>query len=355
VSRPVVRGAARRRWAVLAELLVAVGICLAGYYLAAGWFRVHEAAWVVAALHLCGVDAVSAVLPGHILMYRGPHDILDGVVTTSCSSVLTAVGLTALTVSVLRRRKLHAVVALAGALVVVMAANCLRLSLSAMAGMWWGEPAMVAFHDWVGTIWTLLSTLTGFLLMVCMTLPAAERAEQDVAGRHTARRPTSWARPGLGYRVQELEEQRAGERPRRTLTSYVYRYLLPRRVSRRLAARREAGRIDYRIGHKPAAERADAVRRLVDDGLGAHIASLLAVATYDEDPEVLDTLAEAVAARQWEPITNDRVAGLRLWARGWLSARRLEAPTVPAPAAASRGATPHSFARPGTGSAAPFG
>jgi carbamoyl-phosphate synthase large subunit len=45
------------------------------------------------------------------------------------------------------------------------------------------------------------------------------------------------------------------------------------------------------------------------------------VATYDSDPLVLDALADAVAARQWEPVTDHRVSALRLWARGWLLAR----------------------------------
>jgi exosortase/archaeosortase family protein len=319
----VVTGTARRRLTVLVELVAAVAICLAGYYLAAGWFRVQEAKWTVAALDLIGVDDVSGVLPGSILMYRGPGDVLEGVVTTSCSSILTVVGLSALTVSVLRKRRAHAFFGLAVALVAVVVANGIRLVLSSLAGLWWGAPAMTLFHDWVGTIWTLASTLGGFLLMVCLTLPAAERAEQDVAGRHTARRPSSWARPGLGYRVAELEERTGGGGRRRSLTGYVHRYLLPGAVSRRLAARREAGRIDYRIGHQHPVDRIATVRRLVADGLGAHTASLLAVATYDEDPEVLDALADAIAARQWEPVTNDRIAAVRLWARGWLLARRL--------------------------------
>src|SRR5919112_1803861 len=85
-----------------------------------------------------------------------------------------------------------------------------------------------------------------------------------------------------------------------------------------MGARREAGRIDYRIGHLPSDERAARVRALVADGLGAHAASLVAVATYDDDPTVLDALATSIAARQWEPVTNHRVAALRLWARGWL-------------------------------------
>jgi exosortase/archaeosortase family protein len=337
---------ARRRHAFVVELLVAVGICLAGYFYAAPWFRLLEAEWAVAVLHLIGIRDVSDVLPEHILIFRGPGDTLAGEITTSCSSLLTVVGLTALTVAVMRDRRMHAVLGLSVAVVAVLVANNVRLVLSALAGLWWGSPAMTLFHDWVGTIWALVATLLGFLLMVWVALPAAQRAEQDVAGRHTARRPTSWARPGLGYRADQVEAPLGS---RRSGTALVHRYLLPRRVSRRMAARREAGRIDYRIGHLHPDERIDTVRRLVADGLGAHTASLLAVATYDDDTRVLDALAEAVAARQWEPVVNDRVAGLRLWARGWLLSRRVatagtakDAAPAERPAPAARPAVPPS-------------
>ena len=147
----------------------------------------------------------------------------------------------------------------------------------------------------------------------------------------------------------------------------MHQYLLPRAVSRRLAARREAGRIDYRIGHLPREQRVTTVRALVADGLGAHIASLLAIATYEQDLDVLDALADAVAARQWEPVTSDRISAIRLWARGWLFSRRLGAeapgedvavvravgarPPVPAPVPRAapiphRPRHPRSFARP---------
>jgi exosortase/archaeosortase family protein len=372
-GRLVVRGGARRRFAVLLELLVAVAICLLGYRYGATWFKEHEASWSVAVLRLLGEQRVSDAIPGHILMFRPGGEILDGEVTTSCSSILTVIGLVALTVAVLRKRRWHAVYGLAVGLVAVVVANDLRLIASALAGLHWGKPAMILFHDWVGTIWTLGFTLIGFLIMVWVTLPTRERAEQDLAGRHTARRPDSWARPGLGYRVEDLDSP-AGSR-RRSFTGLMHRYVLPRWVSRRLAARREAGRIDYRIGHLPPEERAAVVRVLVGDGLGAHTASLLAVATYERDLDVLDALADAIAARQWEPVTNDRIAAIRLWARGWLLGRRSvtaepqageperddrqeeddtaviavgTTPPVPAPRAAAPASrqAPRSFARP---------
>ena len=314
--------ASRRRSTVGLELVIAVAICLVGYFFAAPWFRLYEARAAVAVLRLFGVEDVSAVVPEQILMFRANGDVLAGVVTTSCSSLLTVVGLTALAVAVMRGRRMYAVLGLVAATSAVLVANHVRLVLSALAGLTWGSPAMTLFHDWVGTLWALAATLFGFLLMVYVALPTAQRAEQDVAGRHTARRPTGWARPGLGYRAAEV---RGASGRRGTLARYVHRYLLPRWASRRLAARREAGRIDYRIGYLEPAERIAAVRRLAADGLGAHTASLLAVATYEDDVEVVDALAEAVAARQWEPVTNDRVAALRLWAHGWLFGRRITA------------------------------
>jgi hypothetical protein len=102
-----------------------------------------------------------------------------------------------------------------------------------------------------------------------------------------------------------------------------------------------------------------------------HTATLLAVATYDDDPAVLDALADGVAARQWEPITSHRVAALRLWARGWRQSgrsvradspddgtRRLppDLPRPPVPAAgtprrrqSAAADAPRSFARPARG------
>lgn len=309
----------KRRLLVLAELLLALAICLVGYYFGAPWLQVQEATWTVTALRLVGFDGISGVLPGHVLIFRDGGDVLVAEVTASCSSILSVVGLTALTVVAFRQRRGHALIGLVVSLAVIVVLNGLRLVISTLAGLWFGQPSMVLFHDWVGTLWNLASTLGGFLLMVCVALPTSERAEQDADGRHTAQRPSSWARPGLGYRLPG--EHRSAPRRRLNLAGLVYRFVLPRGVSRRMAARREAARIDYRIGHLDTDLRVTRVRELAADGLGAHTASLLAVATYDSEPAVLDALAAEVAARQWEPITSDRVAALRLWARGWTLAR----------------------------------
>ncbi|GAB3317184.1 hypothetical protein GCM10027451_34830 [Geodermatophilus aquaeductus] len=329
------RGSTRRLLPVLLDLAVAAAICVLGFRYLSGPLQVLEAAGVARVLGWIAPGQASGVLPQHVLIFPDGGGIIDAVVTASCSSVLSVLGLTALTAVVLRSRKLHAVGGLVVAVGALLVLNHGRLLLSAWAGLQWGEGALVLFHDWVGTVWNLVATLGGFLLMVWVTLPALERAEQDVAGRHTARRPDSWARPGLGYRAPEGDEAQ-GRRRRTTVTGLLHRHVLPRRLSGWLAARREAARVDYRLGHLPPDRRADRIRELAADGLGAHSASLVAVATYETDPAVLDCLAECVAARQWEPVTDARVSALRLWARGWLLAR----PAVDRDEAARTGTAP---------------
>ena len=312
------RSAARRRRPVLLDLALAIGVCAVGYRYGAGFLQESEARWVVAVLRLAGVDTVSAVVPRHILIFPPGREPILAVVTASCSAALSVLGLAALALTVLRRRRQHAVAGFVVATAALLLLNHLRLVASTLAGLWWSDDVLVLFHDWVGTIYNLAATLAGFLVMVWITLPTPDRAEQDADGRHTARRPITWARPGLGYRA----ERELGYRRRTvTATGLLHRYVLPVRISRRLAARREAARIDYRIGSLPADDQVRRIAALAADGLGAHVASLLAVATYEEDPVVLDGLAAAVAARQWEPVTGPDVAALRLWARAWLLGR----------------------------------
>ncbi len=335
VRRPglIRRGSGRRLLPVALDLVLAAAICLVGFRYLSRPLQELEALGLAQVLSWIHPGRASDVVPGHVLLFPEDGTVIDAVVTASCSSILSVLGLTALTAVVLRSRKLHALGGLAVAVAALLVLNHLRLLLSALAGMWWGDAALVLFHDWVGTLWNLVATLGGFLLMVWLTLPTLERAEQDVDGRHTARRPDSWARPGLGYRTDDVEATATPGRRRTTLTGLMHRYVYPRWFSRRLAARRESGRIDYRIGHLPTDARMARIRELAADGLGAHTASLVAVATYEEDPVVLDCLALAVAARQWEPITNHRVAALRLWARGWLLARPAETDAEEMPAA----------------------
>ena len=220
--RRIAHGTRQRLLPVLVDLALAAVICVVGFGTLSRPLQVLEASAVALVLGRLDPTWSSGVLPGHILLFRADGEIIDAVVTASCSSILSVLGLIALTAVILRGRKLHALGGLAVAVVAVVVLNHGRLLLSALAGLYWGEGALVLFHDWVGTIWNLVATLGGFLLMVWITLPAAERAEQDVEGRHTARRPDSGARPGLGYRTGDALETEVRRR-RTTVTGSHWR------------------------------------------------------------------------------------------------------------------------------------
>ncbi|BBH71657.1 hypothetical protein ACTI_83420 [Actinoplanes sp. OR16] len=306
----------RRRQLVMIEMGLAVAGCVSGYLLFIDWARHFEVRICEQIIMAMGVDRVSAALGDSFIVFGPGFEPVTATMTGSCSILSSVLALAALAVIVLRERPQ----VLAGFLVAsvfVLAANQLRLLLSLLAGRYFAVDALVFFHDWIGAVINFAYTLIGLLIMIGMTMYDAQRAEQDHTGRHTADRPEAWARPGLGHRVP-LADEDAPKASKVQVAAFLHRKILPRALSVRLARRRERTRVDYRVGHENAARRAAIVRELAGKGLGVHTATLLAVATHETDLGVLDALADAVAARQWEPIANHDVIALRLWARAWL-------------------------------------
>ncbi|GGK24629.1 hypothetical protein GCM10010124_16450 [Pilimelia terevasa] len=308
-------GAIARRRTVLYEIVGAVTWCYGGFLLLVDPARHVEVRLVMLLLTLGGERRVAAPFDDTFLVFGPDGATMLAVLTPSCSALASLLAIGALAVFLLRRRP-HALPGLGAAALWVVGANQARLIASLLAGVWYGDGALILFHDWVGALFNFVYTLIGLLILITITMHSAERAEQDRAGRHTANRPDAWARPGLGYRDDGLA---AAARPGKyRLISFVHRFLVPAPISRRLGARRERNRVDYRLGHLGPQARANQIAALAAKGLGVHTATLLAVATHETDPVVLDALAAAVAARQWEPVTRPQVTALRLWARAWL-------------------------------------
>ncbi|WP_229071074.1 ATP-grasp domain-containing protein [Actinoplanes sp. DH11] len=325
--RLVPTGTARRRRLVGIEMALAVAGCVGGYLLFIDWARHFEVRICEQIVLALGVDRVSAALGDSFIVFGPGFEPVVAEMTGSCSILSSVLALAALAVIVLRERP-QVVVGFAVATLFVLAANQLRLLLSLLAGRYFAVDALIFFHDWIGAVINFAYTLIGLLIMIGMTMYDAQRAEQDHTGRHTADRPEAWARPGLGHRVP-LAADDAPQDAKVQVAAFLHRKILPRALSVRLARRRERTRVDYRVGHEKAARRAAIVRDLAGKGLGVHTATLLAVATHETDTGVLDALADAVAARQWEPIANADVIALRLWARAWLM--RAPRETGPAP------------------------
>lgn len=307
-------GALARRRSVLLELLGAVVWCYGGFSLFIDGARHVEVRLVMLLLGLFGEDRVSGSLGDTFLIFGPGGRPMLAELTPSCSALASLLALAALGFFLLRHRP-HALLGFVAAAAWVVLANQARLIASLLAGVWYGDRALVLFHDWVGALFNFAYTLIGLLILITISMHSAERAEQDRNGRHTANRPDNLAKPGLGYRVADIEPPRPG---RYRVISFIHRFLIPRPLSHWMGDRRERNRVDYRLGHLSPQDRANQVAALTAKGLGVHTATLLAVAAHETDPIVLDALAGAVAARQWEPVTRPQIASLRLWARAWL-------------------------------------
>ncbi|MCU7724176.1 UDP-N-acetylglucosamine 2-epimerase (non-hydrolyzing) [Actinoplanes sp. KI2] len=303
-----------RRRLVLLEMATAVVGCVVGYRLLVGYVQHFEVALASHILHFLGVDRISGALGDSFVVFGPGMQPVVAELTGSCTILSSVLALTALAAVALRQRP-QALPGLLIASVFVLVANQVRLVLSLLAGRYFAVDALIFFHDWVGATLNFAYILFGLLIMIGMTMYDRQLAEQDRSGRHTADRPAAWARPGLGHRVPVEGEPKA---PRVRVASLVHRKVLPKGLSKRLAQKRERRRIDYRVGHESTARRAEIIRGMAAKGLSVHTATLLAVASYETEPMVLDALADAVAERQWEPLHSPDVLALRLWARAWL-------------------------------------
>ena len=299
------------------EILGVAVWCVAGFNLLIDPARRVEISISSAILQALGQGHVSTVLGDAFLIFGPDGPPIVANLTASCSALGNMLALSSLAFACMRQQPQASVGLLLAAGWAVIA-NQIRLVLSLLAGVRFGVHSLVLFHDWVGAVINFCFVLIGLLVMVAFTMQQPERAEQDRSGRHTAGRPYAWARPGLGYRVELAD---LPPTPKIRVAALIHRWLLPRQVSRWLGARRERRRIDYRLGHLDPADRAAAVVELTGHGLGAHTATLVAVASFENDGRVLNALADAVAARQWEPISDPRIGALRLWARAWLMRR----------------------------------
>jgi carbamoyl-phosphate synthase large subunit len=95
------------------------------------------------------------------------------VLTPYCSSLVSILALAAIAVFVLRGPLLRRLSAFTVAGMFVLTCNVLRIGGSLWAGLRYGPQGLVLFHDWLGTMFGLLYTLFGFLLMLYLMLPSA--------------------------------------------------------------------------------------------------------------------------------------------------------------------------------------
>ncbi len=134
-----------------------------------------EANAVAFALGDLGVAGASQVYGARILVRPSHSAPFLATVTPSCSALGAVLAFVSIALFMLHGPLPRRVLAVLVACAAVVVCNMLRIGLSVAVGVHSGAHAMVVFHDWVGTLFGLLSILGGFMLFVFTLLPSNKR------------------------------------------------------------------------------------------------------------------------------------------------------------------------------------
>ncbi len=170
----------RRRLEVSVALALSIAVALLGFRLLSGPTRTLEQTAVLGLFS--GLRPRVAVLGGHTFQVLPAHQVaFRAYLTPFCSSLVSILALGAIATCVLRGTTVRRVFAFIAAATFVVGCNVLRIAASLWAGLQFGPSGLVLFHDWLGTIFGLLYTLGGFLLMLYLILPSASAQIQRAA------------------------------------------------------------------------------------------------------------------------------------------------------------------------------
>jgi exosortase/archaeosortase family protein len=152
-------------------LLSALVLAYAGFTLLNRPIRDLEAGLV---LDLLGNGSRVSIVGDHVFqVLPSDHDAFRATLTPYCSALVPLLALAAIALCVLHGPLLRRVTALSAAMVLVLLGNVLRVAGSVWVGLETGPSGLVLFHDWVGTLFAMTYTLTGFFLMLYLLLPKA--------------------------------------------------------------------------------------------------------------------------------------------------------------------------------------
>jgi carbamoyl-phosphate synthase large subunit len=161
-----------RRWTpsgflpLIARVLLRFAGVVVIYLALQAQVRYLEALACVALLRAVNLSQAHAVAPDSIQAFPPGHTGFVVNITPSCSCLapILSVGLLATLLPVKSRSKLCRAILLGVTAIAV--GNILRIALSVMVGYVSSSAALILFHDWVGSVFSFLYTLFGFVLLI---------------------------------------------------------------------------------------------------------------------------------------------------------------------------------------------
>ncbi len=127
-----------------------------------------------AALHLLRFLGASGVYPAdttRLLIVPGHRPAFHVLITPSCSSLASLLAFGCLLPLTPHASLGRRVSAIGTATALVVCGNIARVTASIAVGLVAGRASLVLFHDWVGSTFTFVYTLTGYVVLLTILLP----------------------------------------------------------------------------------------------------------------------------------------------------------------------------------------
>ena len=137
----------------------------------------HSALWLI---RLRAPHSVLAIASTTVLIVPRHQAAFDVLITPSCSSLASLLAFGCLAPFMPRCELRRRVLAAGTAGIVIWVGNVLRIAGSIGIGLLAGRASLVLFHDWVGSMFTFVYTMGGYILMLTMLLPRSS-AEYSAA------------------------------------------------------------------------------------------------------------------------------------------------------------------------------
>lgn len=165
-------------WIILRTLGLLIGVGVA-YVVFKDPFKAAEARASINVLVWCSGGAYRHNLafdpPSSIIVTPQATTPFIAIVSYSCSSFASALSLLVLGTVTPRTPHFRRVIGTVVAVATVVLGNLARISLSLLVGIYHGRASLVLFHDWVGSTFTFIYTLGGFIVMLLILSPAKRR------------------------------------------------------------------------------------------------------------------------------------------------------------------------------------
>lgn len=166
-----------------ATFLKVGGICAVaaiGFVLLHEPMRAAEAAISVRLLNVLGFDDIHGVGRTTLLVIPAHRAAFHVLITPSCSSIASVLAFGCLAPLVPSRTSTGRIMAVSATALLIIAGNIVRITASIATGLVAGRGSLILFHDWVGSMFTVVYTLVGYILLLSFLLPERSRVPDPI-------------------------------------------------------------------------------------------------------------------------------------------------------------------------------